>query len=311
MTWVAVAIGGSAVVGAGTSMYLDGKKKTPNPSDFYTPQQLAAQQRLSNFAATGKYGDFQAGAEVPLGYGDFNASPLETQGLTSLQSRLTSGTPDQFKMGDAALQDILSNDPAKIQAQFDPFKAQTERGITESNRALKRSAAFGGKLYSTDTVRGLGDIQARGNETLTSHLASLTNDALNRKLSAIPLAYQSGMDQENVAMGRIGAAEQYGALTRQLNDASIKSRDAELLRRRQELQLPINADTTIGGQPGSSFPSVSSSPYQALLGTVGQIGGQYLGNEIFMNQYKKFMNPGTATPGTVIPPNYADAGAAA
>lgn len=266
-----------------------------------TPEQKAARAKLSGFAQTGTYGDFTAGAEVPLGYGDFNVTAPEKAGMSTLQQILNGGIPDQYRMGDAALQDLLQNDPAKIAAQFDPFKAQTERQIAESDRTLKRSAGFAGSLYSTDTIRRLGDLQARGNETLTSQLANLTNSALDRKLSAIPLAYQSAESQQASGLQRVDASQRYGDLTRRLNDASIKARDAELLRRRQELQLPIQA---AGAVMGSSYtPDVQTSPYQDLLGMVGQVGGNYLGNELYLDQYKKRFPGGTGGPGTMARPN--------
>lgn len=276
------------------------KKKKTSQVPLETPEQRAARQKLLGFANTGQFGDFQAGAEVPLGFGDFNATGIEQQGLSSLQQLLGSGIPDQFKMGDAALQDLLATSPQQIENQFNPFKTQVQRQIGESNAALKRNAGFAGNLYSTNTIQNLGDVQARGNETLTSQLANLTNEALNRRLSAIPLAYQSGQAQEGINLGRIQASQQFGGLTRQLNDASIKARDAEILRRRQELQLPIQAAQTVAGQ-GSNFgiPSVETSPYQDLLNMVGQVGGQYAGNELFLNQYKKYFPTPTDRPGTM------------
>lgn len=277
-----------------SSLLGSGKKVKQEPLE--TPEQRAARQKLMGFANTGTFGDFTAGAEVPLGYGDFNATGIEKQGLTSLQGLLNNGIPSQYKLGDEALQDLLATSPEQIAAQFDPFKVQTQRQIEESNTALKRGAGFAGNLYSTDTIRNLGDIQARGNETLTSKLAELTNSALDRRLQAIPLAYQSAESQQNAQLQQIQASQQYGSLTRQLNDASIKARDAELLRRRQELQLPIDAAQTVAG--GSSNFGVSSvsqpSPYQNVLDIASQIGGQYLGNEMAMNQYKR-MFPSTAT----------------
>src|SRR5690348_5020078 len=103
-----------------------------------TPEQRAARIKLLGFADTGKFGNFTAGAEVPLGYGDYNPTDIEGQGLSSLRGLLRSGIPDQFRMGDQALQDILQTNPAAIDAQFQPFKAQVQRQITESNDALKR-----------------------------------------------------------------------------------------------------------------------------------------------------------------------------
>lgn len=244
-----------------------------------SPEQKAAQQALLRFSQTGQFGDFQAGAQVPLGYGDFNATGLENQGQSQLQSLLNGGIPSQYAMGDQALQDILGQGQGGIQAQFAPFQDQVARQTSEANRALMRGAGFAGNLYSTDTIRQLGDVQARGNETLSSHLAGLTNDALNRKLQAVPLAYQSAQAQQGARLQQIDAASTYGALTRQLNDQSIKARDAELLRRRQELQLPIQAATNLAGMSSQfGVPEVKNpSPYAQLLGLAGQVGGTALG----------------------------------
>lgn len=284
---------------------LFGKKKKTSQAPLETPEQRAARMKLMDFANTGQFGVFQAGAEVPLGYGDYDPTNIEQTGLSNLQNLLQSGIPDQFRLGDQALQDLLATSPQAIEAQFSPFKAQVERQIRESETNLKRGAGFAGNLYSTDTIRGLGDIQARGNETLTAHLANLTNEALNRRLSAIPLAFQSGESQEALKMGRIGASQTYGALTRQLNDASIKARDAELLRRRTELQLPIQAAQSVaGGPPPFGIPSVEKNPFDDILGLVGQIGGNYLGNELFMNQYRRYFPAGGTSPTRMgLPPS--------
>lgn len=257
-----------------------GGKKKNNQVPLEPPEVTEARRRLAEYSKTGTYGNFTAGAEVPLGYGDYGMTGIEGQGQTALQDLLNQGLPSQYASGDAALMDYLATDPTDIAAQYDPFKAQVNRQIKESERGLKRSSGYAGNLYSTDTIRGLGDIQARGNETLTAQMAQLTDNALNRRLQAIPLAYQSGEAQQAAKLNQIQASQQYGALTRQLNDASIKARDAEILRRRQELQLPIQAAQTVAGQQSNyGVPSIETSPYGDLLGLVGQIGGQYLANK--------------------------------
>lgn len=261
---------------------------------FETPEQKAARSALANFISTGRFGAFEAGAEVPLAYGDFTPTGLESEGLSSLQNLLRSGIPDQYRMGDEALRDILATGPAAIDKQFEPFRALTERAMRDADTNLRRGAGFAGNLFSTDTIRGLGDIQARGTETMTAELARLSDAALNRKLAAIPLAYQSAAGQEDLAMGRVAASQQYGGLTRHLNDAFLKARDAELLRRRTELQLPIQAAMSLGGGPVQYGPApTKESPYQELLNMVGAIGGQYLGNELNQRQYKRNF-PGAA-----------------
>ncbi len=247
-----------------------------------TAEQKAARKKLMGFADTGTFGGFTAGAEQNLGYGDFNATGIEQEGLTGLQGLLRSGIPDQYRLGDEALRDFLQTDPNAIDAQFQPFKARAEREIADSETAFKRGAGVFGNLYSTNSVDRMGDIRARGNETLVGELARLTDSALNRRLSAIPLAYQSGAAQEDIAMGRVDASQRYGGLTRQLNDASIKARDAELLRRRTELQLPIQAATAVAGQNANfgvpSIPYSQPSPYMDVLNIAASLGGRFMGS---------------------------------
>jgi len=290
-TWGGVAIGGGAVV---SSLIGANKKQAQVPLE--TPEQRAARQKLMNFANTGTFGDFTAGAQVPLGYGDYNVTPIEQQGQTALQNMLNGGLPTQFAAGDAALADYLKTNPTDVAAQFDPFSAQVDRQTNESQRALKRSTGALGNLYSTDTIRNLGDIQARANETKASQLASLTDNALNRRLQAIPLAYQSGEAQQAAQLSQIAASQNYGSLTRQLNDASIKARDAELLRRRNELQLPIQAATAVSGQQANfGVPSVQTNPYGDLLNLAGQLGGQYLSNRQTNSMLDRYYQSGSGS----------------
>ncbi len=260
------------------------KKKSQVPME--PPEVAAARRKLYDFANTGTFGDFTAGAEMPLGYGDYETTSYENQGLSSLGNLLSSGIPEQYQMGDAALKDLMATSPDQIENLFNPYKTQVQRQIGESSKNLKRNAGFAGNLYSTNTIQGLGDIEARGNETLAGQLANLTNQQLDRSLSAVPLAYQSGRDQENIAQGRIAASQQFGGLTRQLNDQRIKSRDAELLRRRQELGLPIEAARSVlGSAPSYGIPSIETSPLNDLLGLVGQVGGQYFSQKALQNQF--------------------------
>jgi len=280
-----------------------GGKQTAQQGPLQTPEQLAARQQLLDFAQTGKFGDFQAGAEVPLQFGDFAATGLEQQGLSSLGKLLSEGIPEQFRLGTDALQDILATSPEQVEAQFSPFKAQVERQIKESDEALKRRAAFGQNLFSTDTIQQLGDIGARGNEALTAELGRLTSEDLNRRLAAVPLAFQAGEAQQGAGLQQIAASQQFGGLTRQLNDAAIKARDAELLRRREELKLPITAASTVAGTPAQfGVESVSQSPFQDLLGLVGKVSGQAVSDAIFKRQ---FPNEKPRKPSVGIP-NQAD-----
>ena len=344
MVGVAWAIPAAIGVGSALGSYLGNKGKKETTAEqvpLETKEQREARQALLEFARTGKYGDFTAGADIGVQSGDYSMTGLEQQGQSALERLLGSaipGVPSQFDMGDQALAGffdpandpqrasqyamgddalatLLNTDPAYIQSQFDPFKTQVQRQIAESERALKRGAGFAGNLYSTNTIRGLGDIQARGNETLTAQLASLTNDALNRRLAAIPLAYQSGAASEGLTaanlnrrlsavplayqsgaaradidarneginQSRIASAYQYGGLPRALSNAATSESNAELIRRRNESLLPINTLQSVAGQSANfGVPSVTipeQNPWLDLLNSIVQAGGQYYGSK--------------------------------
>lgn len=280
--WPAVA----AVAASGLGSYLGSKgsgSSTASQVPLLTPEQQAAQKVLEQFMSTGKYKDFTAGGDAGVQMGNWDMTGIEQQGQSELQKLLSSGIPEQFKMGNDALASILNADPNNVSAMFDPFKQQTERQIRDSNTALKRNAGFAGNLYSTNTIRGLGDIQARGNETLTSQLASLTNEAYNRRLQAIPLAYQAGTMQEDITQGRIASANQYGGLSRALTNAGIEQSNAEILRRRNESLLPLESAKTLAGSNAQfGVPSVTTqneNPMFDLLTAIIGAGGQYFGSK--------------------------------
>lgn len=276
------AILGGASGGLATGFgLLDPKRSTQNQVPLETPEQTAARKKLFDYMNTGVFGDFKAGDQIPIQYGDYSMSPYEQQGQSQLGDLLSSGIPDQYRLGDAAVKDLLDTSPAGLEAMFSPFKDIVSRNTREASDAVKRNAAFSGNLYSTNTIRGLGDVQARGNETMAAELARLTEGALNRKLNAVPLAYKSGADQEALRLGRIDASQQYGSLARNLNNARIADRNAELLRRRQELQLPIQAaGTVLGSTPNYGVPSVTTSEpstLMQLLQILGPAAGSALG----------------------------------
>lgn len=242
------------------------KSVTQDQVPLETPEQRKARQMLLEFAKTGVFGNFTAGQDLGLGLGDFGITGTEEEGLTQLQELLQSSLPEQFAKGNAALDSMLNPDPSFVASQFDPFKVQVERQIADAVQGTKRNSAYTGNLYSTAALKNLGDVEAKGQETLASQLANLTNESLNRRLQAIPLAYQAGTAAENIKQNRIGSAFQYGDLTRRLNDAQIKSRDAEILRRRQELLLPLQSTQSLAGQNANfGVPSVTTSQPTELM----------------------------------------------
>lgn len=71
--------GTGAVIGGAISALpalFGGGKTTARQEALLTPEQKTAQQDLSAFSQTGKLGNFTAGEEIGLGFGDFDATQL-------------------------------------------------------------------------------------------------------------------------------------------------------------------------------------------------------------------------------------------
>lgn len=251
------------------------KRTTQDQVPLETEEQRQARAKLAQFFNTGQFGDFRAGEDIGLQLGDFNPTETETRG-GGVVNDLLGTVPEQYRLGDDALRDLLQTSPAAIEAQFSPFKDIVNRNTRESTDALKRNSAFARNLYSTNTVERLGDVQARGNETLASELARLTDNALNRRANAIPLAY-------NAAQRKLDDAFQYGSRIRDLNNERIQARDREILRRREELQLPINtAQSVMSSNVNFGVPSVTTSTpstLMQLLQILGPTAASYFGSK--------------------------------
>lgn len=285
---MALGIGaGLAISGAASALggLLGNKKKSVSQVPLETVEQKEARKALETFGRTGRVGTVKAGENLGIEYG---LSDIEQSGLSSLQDLLNSALPSELEMTGGYLNDLFDTSPDAIDAQFNPFKSRVQREIRDAQDELKRSASFGGNLYSTSTIQDLGDVGARGNELLTEKLVQLVNDKENRRLAAVPLAFQAAQLQEALPLQRIQASQQLGGLERLIQQIN----DAELLRRRGEQFKQLDAYSTVAGTPSQfGVPSVSvaqESPLQGLLNYAGNLGGQIVGNQLFLDQLKAF-----------------------
>lgn len=225
-------LGASELAFRGADM-LKGKEKNMEQVPLETEEQRQARVKLMDFANTGQIGDFKIGEDPGIEYGNYDMTGLEGQGQTAIQG-------------------LLNLDPSFT----DPLRAQMRRQIEESNTALKRNAGFAGNLYSTNTIRNLGDVEARGNETMMAQLA-------------------------NLRMKGIDASQRYGGLSRELNNARVGERNQEILRRRAELQMPLETLATVSGTPVNfgikNMSYRERSPYMDLLELSAKAYGDYKG----------------------------------
>lgn len=267
-------LGGGAAAGAGGLIgatlvdQLFGKKgsSTVTQVPLETEEQRKARQRLLGFSETGQTGTYDANARYAPG-------GLETDAGGRLAKLLQSGMPELFGAGSDALKGFLTTDqydPFSPTGEYSSFKTQALREADESRARLKREGAISGSIFSNDFSRSLGDLEAQTTNTLQSKLAQLYDTYTQRKLSAIPLAFQAGQAGEGIDLGRISAGYAAGNTDYQrfLNEQQAKAGQVDALK-------SVAGTNTPFGVPSVTVPQ--ESPWQNVLKLLAQYGGQAFG----------------------------------
>ena len=284
MSWVSKNKKGiTAGLTGGASLLPDllggGGSNTVSQVPLLTQEQIDAQKMLMNFAKTGKYGNYTAGEGYTGSLGDFNTTGTENLATGKLNDLLSSTLPEIYSQGQNTLSDFLTTDKYNPMANggvYDAYKGTVQRQITDAENATKRSAAFGRNLYSGDTIRKLGDVQAKGQEALSSKLADMYQTYVGQKLQATPLALQAGQGAESMAQNRIAAGYQYGGLQRTLANQESSAKYNEWLRQRQDALTPLSSASSVMGTPVQwGVPSVTTqnpSGFENILNLISKVG---------------------------------------
>lgn len=280
-----------------------GKKKikpqTVEQGPMYTPEQQEALKRMLGFAMTGTHGKYTAGEGYKGPLGSYEMTDLEKSGQSALADLMgkTIGTQGfGTGMGFEQLGKLFSGekfDPYSEKGVYSGFKKQTQRELQEAQDRLHRGMAVTGDLYSTATAKESGLLQERGQDILTNKLAELYQDYSNKQIGAIPWALsaeqaakEGGMREqalgEDIAMGRIGASQQYGATQRLLEDARLKGLYSEWSRAHEESKEPLRAlESIYGSSPNWGSKSMTApgytaeSPWAQVLNNALKLGTSY------------------------------------
>lgn len=282
----AVATGGNSEWGAGGNLWGHGGTTTQDQVPLETPEQRQARQMLMNYAQTGQIGsNYTAGQDIGIQPGNYQMTGLETQGQSALQNLINGGMPQGYQQAGQAASDLMDTSEAGLNKMFSPYEAVAARQQALAESAAKRSAAITGNLYSSDTVRNLGDVAAKTAESNMATLAGLTNDALNRKLSAAGLASSNATAEQNNTRQNIADAYNYGQLQRNLANQQITDANNEKLRQRQEVLNQLTGAQAVSGAPVQfGVPSVTvqnPNPYLDFLKVAAQFGGMGAANNFF------------------------------
>ena len=244
---------------------------------WYTPEQQEIFGLMKNFATTGSYGDlFTAGEQYGGDLGNYELSENEQLARQRLNEMMQDGLPQGMQMAQDELESLFSGsyDPYNETGVYSGFKAGVERESQEAADALNRRNAITGDLYATEGVRQQGLLAERTQQTLANKLAELYETYSGQRLQGIGMAGNLGIAEENINMGRLGMADQFGQTDRGLLDLKARREYDEWTRSRSEygdtLQIArdlldqrvgggIPAGTQVSGNATGDFNSSASS----------------------------------------------------
>lgn len=292
------AVAGSAASGL-INKLLEGGGSTVSQGPLQTSEQSAARQLLLKLANSGQFGDITLGEDIGLPSSNFSLSDMERTGINAIRDRFESGNPTQLTQTLNALSSFLEDPTIDPAGQFAPFKSRVERELQDRSDAFKRNAAITGNLFSTDLQRNMADIQREGQNTLSSELARLTDQAINRRFEAAQSAPTIVGLINELEKGRINDMITAGGIERSLSNQATAEQRSELLRRRDEELQRINAlNSILGSNTQFGVPSITipqTSPFQGVSDLTGQIIGNSLTNYLNSRNTSSSASSGNST----------------
>lgn len=231
-----------------SNFFKEKKGKTITQEAMQTDEQKAAMKMLSDFAQTGKFGNYQAGDAYGGSLGDYQMTDATQLGQSQLMDMLKSAMPEAFTMGQQEFKNVLATDKYDPNAEngvYSGFKRNVMRESQDAKDALQRDLALTGDMYSSDRAKQLGVLGERTSNSLQDKLAELYDQYANRRLNAASQLGKMGVQEENMKSNRINLASTIGDMQRQLNDQKAKAQYADWSRARGEQQSQIDAAKTL------------------------------------------------------------------
>lgn len=260
----------AVMMGASVAGSLLGKKKgtTVTQGPLETPEQAAARKRLLSFS--------EGNPSYTGAMGDYNMTDAESAGQNQLMRVIQGGMPAGIGLANKGLSDLMDGtyDPTNPNGSYAGFKETTYRNANEAESRLRRAANMGGNLYSTATIKGLGNIEGQADAALTDKLGTMYDNYTQNKINAIPMAAGVAQTEQGLNLAPVAAASTYGGLSRQLQTQQFQDAYNEFVRSQNATQGALKQ--VAGGPPEMGVSSYtmpgSSSPWDNVLNMLGQAG---------------------------------------
>lgn len=181
-----------------------------------------------------------------------NPTTQETAGLGLLSKYLSEGDDANLTAAAKVNADTLSGayDPYSSE-YYSRMKANLEKERLQNVAKTKQTAAKYGYRTSSGENTRLAQVGENTANKVSDLIASLQQQERANQLASVPYAAQIAAAKQSQAVGKIGASQQYGGLTRSLQGTGYN----DFLRQQSELAGVVN--TAMGGVNSSYTPDVT------------------------------------------------------
>lgn len=265
---------------------LFGGSKSDKPVSLEPAWQTALRKRLALAAEPKGMERIERAGEA---YPGELVAPLgehETLGLEQLGKYLKTPLPTEGGLYGAARGEVERTLGGE---EYDPFKGEyyqafqenLKRQLQEAKDRLAARTSARDAFYGGGRVAGEAELEETATGGMRQELGRLYETERVRRLGTVPMATEMLAFEERMPLGRIAATQEYGALPREWEQATLDAERMEWLRQLTELGIPLDVAMQMSTYtPAMYQPTYGPSPFaQAspglaeLFSGIGQIGG--------------------------------------
>lgn len=265
---IGAAIGGAVLGGSGGGGLFGPSTKSLEPK-----WQKQMREKLAKQALPGAEARIRRVGEAYEGPLVAKMSEGELKGEEFLKKYLSSELATDTDMFKAASDEITKTltgeyDPAASE-YYRAFRTAVLRELRDANDRLKAQTSARDAYYGGGRIKAAERLEEGATNQMAQVLGDLAYRERQNRLAAVPVAQQLALSAEQIPAGRVAAAQQLGALDRQIRQAQHDAEYQEWLRQLSDLGLSL--DVVTGMTTYKPPTAVGPSPASQVAGAVGNI----------------------------------------
>lgn len=223
-------------------------QKSGAPVSMDAPWQTAMRKRLAELAEPGARERITRAGEPYPGELVAPLSEAETLGLEGLGQYLETPLPTEgrlYGLGKAELEKTLAGeeyDPLEGE-YYQAYRENLMRELQEAKDRLAARTSARDAFYGGGRVAGEAELEETALGGMRETLGGLYETERMRRLGTVPMATELLEYEERAPLTRIAATQEYGALPREWEQATLDAERMEWLRQLTELGIPLDVAT--------------------------------------------------------------------